>query len=82
MKLISQLNNYWNKLRYKKYKAGTSIDFIHYIHSIPNRTKGIVENVCEHSRFPITVKLNEPLEIDGLRTSYVNIKLNQIICKN
>jgi hypothetical protein len=82
MKLISQLQNYWNKLLLKKYKKGNRVEFIYKVNSIPRKCTGIIDNVYEQSRFPYCIKLDHPFEYNGWIVSYVNIKLKEIICKN
>jgi len=81
MKLISQFQNYWNKLRLKKYKIDDKIEFIFPIHKIPNRMSGTIVDINNEVRLPICVKLHHPFEEGMFTTSYVNIKLNEILCK-
>jgi hypothetical protein len=73
MKLISQWKNYWNKHSYKKYKKGTSVKAKIKIHNIPLIVTGKVEMVIIHSLFPICVKLDNAIIIDGHIYSYINI---------
>jgi translation initiation factor RLI1 len=79
MTLISQLQNYWNKLFSRRYKVGDKVEFIQKIDSIPNRFKGTIEEINELHTFPYTIKLSDSFSHNGYTVSYINIDKKQIL---
>jgi len=79
MKLISQLQNYWNKLFYRKYKVGDNIEFITKTHSVPYRMTGTIIEINERSMFPYCIKLSSPFSYNGWIVSYININKKDIL---
>jgi len=81
MTLISQLQNYWNKLFSRRYKVGDKVEFIYKINNIPNKMTGIIYEINERSMFPYCIKLCNSFSYNGWQVSYINIDKKHILCK-
>ncbi len=79
MTLISQLQNYWNKLFSRRYKLGDKVEFIYKVNNIPNKMTGVIYEINEHSMFPYCIKLSDSFDYNGWIVSYININKKQIL---